>query len=253
MGEALPKTDLSRLAERKPLIAFRRSIIPACDVPDLETFERLVRETADVEGVGAYKVGARLAVRFGLENVESIARRHTKLPIIYDHQKAGNDIPPFGEELIDSVVESKADAIILFPFSSPVTQEKWTKAGQEAGLTVLVGGHMTHEKFLESEGGYIADSAPERIYRLGAEMGVRDFVVPGNKVDYVNKYRGLLESILGEGEFTLYAPGFVAQGGNISETGQVAGNSWHAIVGSGIYKAQDMKQAVIQLAAKLAA
>lgn len=198
------------------------------------------------------KIGIELVNPYGLIEVMRRGREHTDKPFIFDQQKGGNDIPELGVKFVDGLRKAGVQAAILFPFSSPNTQSEWTKALQDAGITVLVGGHMTHPRFLASEGGYIADSAPERIYRLGAEMGVRDFVVPGNKVDFVNRYRQLLEGILGEGNFTLYAPGFVSQGGDISETGQVAGNNWHAIVGGAIYRAADMRQAAIDLTSQLA-
>ena len=191
---------------------------------------------------------------YGLIEVMKRARgTNTDRPFIFDQQKAGNDIPELGVKFVDGLKKAGVQAAILFPFSSPVTQNEWTKALQDAGITVLVGGHMTHQQFLESEGGYIADSAPERIYRLGAQMGVRDFVVPGNKVESVNKYRELLEGILGESNFTLYAPGFIAQGGVIADAGKAAGRNWHAIVGSGIYRAPDMRQAALELTSQLAA
>lgn len=46
----------------------------------------------------------------------------------------------------------------------------------------------------------------------------------------------------------LYAPGFIDQGGIITECGKVAGENWHAIVGSAIYKKEtrdEMKKAAI--------
>lgn len=239
--------------ERKPLIALQRSVIPACDIGDLETFEKLVRETGDIPGIGAYKIGIELANPYGLIEVMRRGREYTDKPFIFDQQKAGNDIPELGVKFADGLKKAGVEAAILFPFSSPVTQSEWTKALQDVGITVLVGGHMTHQQFLESEGGYIADSAPERIYRLGSGMGVRDFVVPGNKVESVIKYRELLEGVLGEGNFTLYAPGFIAQGGVIADAGKAAGRNWHAIVGSGIYRASDMRQAAIELTSQIAA
>lgn len=235
--------------ERKPLIPIPRSIIPACDVPDLGTFQHVIEETYDVPGIGGYKVGFELSNQFGLKEVVKIVREYTDLPIIYDHQKAGNDIPDTGANFARSI--AGVDAAILFPFTSPKTQEAWTKACQDAGITVLIGGHMTHAEFLESEGGYIADSAPRRIYEQAAQNGVKDFVVPGNKTEFVRQYRELLENILGEDNFTLYAPGFVAQNGSISETGQVAGKSWHAIVGRGITSAPSIRKAAISLTAQL--
>jgi orotate phosphoribosyltransferase len=110
---------------------------------------------------------------------------------------------------------------------------------------------MTQKKFLASEEGFIADSAPEKIYSIAAKNGVRDFVVPGNKVEFVQKYRELLENLLGQGNFVLYAPGFIAQGGDISETGKVAGENWHPIVGSAIYKAENKREAAKKITEKI--
>jgi len=176
------------------------------------------------------------------------------LPIIYDHQKGGTDIPDLGPKFAKAVKSSGADAVILFPFGGGATAEAWIKSCQEEGLVVLVGGHMTQPKFLENEGGFIADFGPEAIYRLAAEKGVTNFVVPGNKTDYVLKYRQLLEEVLGVDNFILYAPGFISQGGDISETGKVAGSNWHAIVGSAIYKKEGieaMRQAALEVTSQI--
>lgn len=247
--------DVTFMKERKLLIPQQRSIIPACDVPDLGELAYLVEETAHVPGVGGYKTGIELANPYGLIEVVRTIRERTTLPIIHDQQKGGNDIPELGPKFAAGLKRAGVDAAILFPFTGPVTQTAWTKALQEEGITVIVGGHMTHPSFLagETEKGYIDATAPRRIYELAAEMGVRDFVVPGNKPESVSEYRKLLEGLLGEGGFTLYAPGFVAQDGNISETGKVAGENWHAIVGRGIYEKQDMRSAATQLTAQLSA
>lgn len=176
-----------------------------------------------------------MALELGLPEVVRRIRYHSSLPIIYDHQKAGNDIPEMDKTFAEVCCRADVDAVILFPFSSPVTEERWIKAAQDTGLIVLVGGHMTVPKFLASQDGFIANNAPDRIYSIAAENGVRDFVVPGNKPEYVDQYRALLTGILGLDNFTLYAPGFITQGGNIAEAGKVAGKKWHAIVGSAIY------------------
>ncbi|MBI2007602.1 MAG: orotidine 5'-phosphate decarboxylase [Candidatus Blackburnbacteria bacterium] len=228
------------------LISRRKSVVVAADI-EAGKLSELVRATCLVEGIGGYKVGLRLALGEGLSRIVGTVREYTPLPIIYDHQKAGNDIPAMGTEFAEVCRKAGVDAVILFPFSSPVTEEKWIKAAQDAGLTVLVGGHMTHEQFLDSEGGFIAQSAPDRIYEIAANNGVRDFVVPGNKVEYVERYRGLLERVLGKGNFTLYAPGFITQKGEISDFAKAAGDRWHAIVGSAIYKAIDLRAAAEQM------
>lgn len=235
----------------KRLIGTEQSVIIAADVPDLEALRELVKSTCDIKGIGGYKVGFQLAIPNGLKTVVSVIREYTNLPIIYDHQKGGTDIPELGENFAKSVKLSGVDAVILFPFGGAATEEEWIRACQKEGLVVLVGGHMTQKKFLASEGGFIADGAPEEIYSIAAKNGVRDFVVPGNKVEFVQKYRQLLEQSLGPDNFVLYAPGFIAQGGDISETGKVAGKNWHAIVGSAVYKAENKREAAKKITSRI--
>ena len=228
------------------LIVQQKSIIPACDVASQAKLKEIAIATSDIPGIGAYKVGLRLGLR-GLKRAVTIIRKYGDLPIIYDHQKGGTDIPDLGVEFAQDLKSFGVGAAILFPFGGAATERKWIEACQDAGLIVLVGGHMTQPEFLESEGGFIADSAPERIYATAVENGVTNFVVPGNKVEFVVKYRQLLERLLGKGNFTLYAPGFIKQGGSISETGDAAGENWHAIVGSALYKQEGVEN--IRLAA----
>lgn len=225
------------------LIRYERSIIPACDVASLEKLAELVEATFDVPGIGGYKVGSELIVPFGLREVVQTVRDYdsTELPVIYDHQKGGTDIPELGLKFAKQVKSCGADAVILFPFGGRSTARAWIEACQGEGLVVLVGGHMTQKEFLSSDGGYIADSAPVRMYTLAAELGVTNFVVPGNNPEQVLKYKVILEGLLGEESVTLFAPGFISQGGDITETGKVAGKRWHAIVGSALYNQQGVE------------
>jgi orotidine-5'-phosphate decarboxylase len=223
------------------LISRPRSIIPACDVSNKQEFEDLIKQTHDISGIGAYKIGLELTIQYGLKSLVDIIRRYTNAPVIYDHQKGGTDIPELGPKFSKVCRSAGVDAIILFPFGGLATERQWIKACQDEGLVVLVGAHMTQKNFLRSEGGFIADDSPQKMYEVAVESGVTDFVVPGNKPELVVKYKGLFES-LGISP-TLYAPGFVAQGGAITECGNVAGERWHAIVGSAIYAAKDIKEA----------
>ncbi|MFA5022720.1 MAG: hypothetical protein WC537_00410, partial [Candidatus Paceibacterota bacterium] len=173
----------------------------------------------------------------GLEwSVRAVKEEFASAKVIYDHQKAGNDIPDMGKPFVAKLKEAGVDAAILFPFTGPTTQEAWMQACREENLEVIVGGMMTHPKFLKSEGGYIDNEAPEAIYRMACQYGVTNFVVPGTKLDWVQRIRGWIVEEIGEGNFALFAPGFITQGGDISECGQAAGDEWHAIVGSAIYK-----------------
>jgi len=231
------------------IIKFERSIIPACDVETLEELKRIVEGTCGVDKIGGYKIGFSLGLSHSLPKVVETIRNFTELPIIYDHQKAGTDIPDLGQKFAETCKNAGVDAVILFPQSGPATQEAWIKACHDIGLGVLVGGEMTHPKFKRSEGGFIDDNALDEIYSNGANFGVTNFVVPGNRIDRISHYRTILEKKVKD--LTFFAPGFVAQGGEITEAAKAAGKSWHAIVGRGIYKAEDVRKAAEELTSKL--
>lgn len=225
------------------LIKGRKAIVVAADVKSLKELENLVRATCDVKGIEGYKVGFASGLTNGLGNTVDTIRQYTKLPIIYDHQKGGTDIPELGVTFAEVIADSGCDAAILFPFGGAATQREWIKALKEKKITVLVGGHMTQKEFLASEGGYIADESPAMIYTLAANCGITNFVVPGNKVEFVRDYRKLIEFNMENKKFRLWAPGFINQNGIITVFGEQAGDCWVAIVGSAIYKAKNMKEA----------
>ena len=232
----------------KKIIERERSIIPACDVP-LEVDEEIVKNTADVDGVGGYKIGFQLGLTHGLPKIVAVTREHNDKPIIYDHQKAGTDVPHTGEYFAKVMKNAGIGAVILFPQSGPETEKAWIEAAFEQDLGVIVGGLMSHPKYVRSEGGYLADEAIMEMYMTAAKLGVSDFVVPGNRPNDIKYIKETLEQ---KGVSpTFYAPGFVAQGGSISDAAKVAGDSWHAIVGRGIYKAEDIKKAAVELTSQL--
>lgn len=240
---------------RERIIPSDKSVIVAADVSNLKRLADLAEGMKGVNGIGGFKLGFTLAME-DLTLAASAVRNKLgeDFPIIYDHQKAGNDIPDMGEPFAKALKEARVGTAILFPLAGPATQEAWTKACFNEGLQVITGGIMTHPQFLVSEGGYIADEAVERIYRLACKLGVRHFVVPGNKIGWVTKIRAWLVEELGEGNFVLYAPGFITQKGDISECGLAAGNKWHAIVGSAIYKQStiaEQRQAAIAVTSQI--
>ncbi len=229
-----------------PIIKLKKSIIPSCDVDSLEKLSKLVKATCSVKGIGAYKIGFELVIPFGMEKIVREIRKITKLPIIYDHQKAGTDIPEMGAKFMNAC--KLADAVILFPQAGPETELSWIKAAQKAKMPLIIGGEMTHQAYLKSAGGFIDDDAPKRIYEIAASMGVSDFVIPGNKVEKSLEYVKLIKSKIKNPIF--YSPGLVTQGGSISELAEKL-DSWHAIVGRAIYDAKDMKKAAEELAKEL--
>jgi len=230
-----------------PIIKLNKSIIPSCDVSDLSKLKNLVKETCSVEGVGGYKIGLELCLKFGIPRVVGVIKELTDLPIIYDHQKAATDIPELGEKFAKSV--RGVDAVILFPFTGPETEKAWIKACKKEKLGVIVGGEMTHKGFLESEGGFISEKESLKIYETAAGEKINDFVVPGNKPEKIKLYRAFLEARGIKPVF--YSPGLIAQGGNITESAQAAGESWHAIVGRALYNTKDIHKAAKELVKNL--
>ena len=224
------------------------SIIPSCDT-SIETYKSVLKETHDLECVGAYKVGFVLGCVEGLRRVFDITREYTDKMIIYDHQKGGTDNPDMGRKFARTVRRSGIDTIILFPFSGPEVERKWIAEAALEGLNVIVGGLMTHPKFLRSEGGYIADEAMADIYLNAARLGVRDFVVPGNKLRATKTIKDLIDQEVENAVF--YGVGFGSQGGKISDAAKVLGKSWHAIVGGEIYNAEDIRKTTLDLASQL--
>lgn len=234
------------------IINKKRSIVPAVDVYTLNELETIVKETCNFSVIGAYKVGFTLVLKYGLFAVVDKIRKFTDKPIIYDHQKAGTDIPDIGPKFMSICKTSGVDAVIIFPQSGPKTQEHWIKAAQGNNLNIIVGGLMTHEAYVRSEGGYICDDAINDIYVKAIELGVRDFVVPGNKKDKLIKIKDIFNTILNEKEVNLYSPGFIKQGGKISETADIVSNSpWHTIIGRAICDSKDIGASVVEYSSNI--
>ncbi|HJN56997.1 MAG: orotidine 5'-phosphate decarboxylase [Candidatus Woesearchaeota archaeon] len=224
------------------IIKLEKSIIPSCDVSDLEKLKSLVKETCSVGGIGAYKIGLELALRFGISSIVDAIKKHTNLPIIYDHQKAATDIPDLGEKFAKAV--KGVDAVILFPVMGPETEKEWIKACKKEKLGIIVGGEMTHKAFLKSENGFINDTAPLKIYEIAAKHRINDFVVPGNKPEKIKYYKSFLEARGLKPIF--YSPGLITQGGSITESAKAA-ERWHAIVGRALYNAKDINKAAKEM------
>jgi|TARA_Y100000034_G_C6876429_1_gene400917 orotidine-5'-phosphate decarboxylase len=225
-----------------------KSIIPACDFPYDKLLD-VLESTFDIEEIGGYKIPA-ISGRVGWEKWVNTIRGYTDKPLIYDHQKAGTDIPDTATTFMKEIKSAGFDAIILFPLSGPKTQEAWIKAAQDSGLGVIVGGEMTHKGFKASEGGYINDFKIDDIYYVAADLGVTDFVVPGNRLDSIERIKKIVDSSV-KGDSVFYAPGFIAQSGEITEAGKAVGERFHAIVGRGIYQAENMMQVTLDLTSKL--
>ncbi|MBI2971048.1 MAG: orotidine 5'-phosphate decarboxylase [Candidatus Aenigmarchaeota archaeon] len=221
-------------------------IIVACDVTSIEELKRLVLATTDVEGIVGYKLGFLPGLRHGLPDIVSLIKDISDLPVIYDHQKAGTDIPDMGEPFALLMKECSADSAIIFPQAGPKTQEAFTRALQKHGVIPMVGGELSHAQFLAKDGGYLRDEAPEAMYTLAMQHGVRHFVVPGTKPDAIQKYAELLAP----SDPVFCIPGIGKQGGSVEEAFRACGEfNAHAIIGRALYGAPDARAAARQFCA----
>jgi len=227
------------------IVHLDRSIIVACDIQTLEELEDLVKNTHQVDGLGGYKIGFELGLGYGLKEVVKVIRKYTNNSIIYDHQKAGTDIPDTGKNFAQVCKRGGVDSVIFFPQAGPETERAWIYHALNEKLTVIVGGRMTHPAYSKSEGGFITDEGALEIYRIAAKAGINDFVVPGNKPGVIEEVKKVILNEKVQPIF--YSPGFIAQGGKLCDTAKVAGEKFHPIVGRGIYRANDKFTAAKEL------
>jgi orotidine-5'-phosphate decarboxylase len=211
-----------------------RKVIPALDVTDLGQLEALIKKIANADPIYGYKVGFSLGLTFGLPKVVEIIKTISDKPVIYDHQKAATDIPDTGKLFAKVMKESGIDEVILFPQAGPATLEGWVDGVKDQNLKVIVGGIMTHPKFVVSEGGFIRDEAVIEMYRLSHQMGVDSFVVPLTKPDAT---RNLYEKAKLDDNCIFYSPGYGKQGGQAADFRFL--KTHYLIIGRSLLQADD--------------
>jgi orotidine-5'-phosphate decarboxylase len=222
-------------------------VIPALDVETVDELQRLVEMTHDIEGIVGYKLGVVGALRLGLRGAVQAVRDITDLPILYDHQKAGPDIPDMAGKYVSICKEAGVDGLILFPLAGQRSVREFVGHAQLEGLVPIVGGALPFEEYYVSGGGYVADDVLERIFSLSATLGVADFVVPTNDPETVSRHAEVLKA--GVDRPGVFLPGIGALGGSIEEAfAAAAGCRRYAVVGRGIYKSDDPRASARQLA-----
>lgn len=223
----------------EPFFGQEKGVVWAADV-EPDEFAPIMEQIGDAEGLVGVKIGFELGLGLTLAEAARIVRANSNAKVQYDHQKAGNDIPDTSVNFVRAMVRGGVDSAILFPFAGPETQEAWTRGLQAEGINVFTGAEMTHKRFKKSQGGSIPETSMGRIIDLALDLDVENFIVPGNKAPSVNKWRKRIERVRGVGNFALAAPGFVNQGGVITEAGAAAGEHMHPIMGRGVHANKDM-------------
>ena len=241
--------DLAAETSRKTDVLFPTShgVMPALDNNSIYDVLRTVEATTNVDGVIGYKIGLTLALRLGLPNAVTALREVTDLPIIYDHQKAGPDIPDMGPKFCKLAGDAGVTGLILFPLAGPGAVKSFVGGAIEAGLLPLVGGDLPLEDYNASGGGFVIDNALEHIFQQAVELGADHFIVPGNTTEKIHVHAQWLQSRIAKPNLVI--PGIGALGGNISDCFSAAkGCNAYAVIGRAIYAADNPTEAAKQFA-----
>jgi orotidine-5'-phosphate decarboxylase len=205
-------------------------------VPVRATPEGPTEREGFTDVIKAYKFGFDLGLGFGLDRVVGTVKElHPEAIAIYDHQKAGTDVPFTGKNFARRMRTSGIDAAIIFPRAQdPECQYAWTRYLQDEGIGVIVGGHLTHRK---------ESPDAEGIFQRAFIQGVRDFVMPGTFPEKMMEYMLMLEKYAKpfDEHIVAYSPGLVDQGGDITRAGKAAGKYFHGISGRRCYNPENRK------------
>lgn len=226
-----------------------KGIIIAADVNTIEDLRHLAGLSSKVPQVAAIKVGFSIALRYSLPVVVDTVKEVCSLPVIYDHQKAATDIPAMGKPFAKVCSDAGVQGVIFFPQAGPKTLEAFVSAAFDYGLVPIVGFVMTHPAYLQSEGGFISDAAPDVICKIAISNGVRSFVLPGTKPDITKNFS---KNFLTPSQpAIIMMPGIGSQGGSVDNAFEAAkGHYPFAIIGSAVYNATNPQKALEKFAAE---
>jgi orotidine-5'-phosphate decarboxylase len=221
-------------------------IVPALDVDSVDALRRLVEATTGVDGVVGYKLGMSGALRLGLPGAVAAIREISGLPIVYDHQKAGPDIPDMARKFSALCAEAGVTSLILFPLAGQRAVAEFVGGALDNGLTPIVGGDLPFPEYHVSGGGYVADDALDRILELAIDCGAAEFVLPAHDTAEVRRRSELLRQRVEVPG--VYLPGIGALGGSVPEAFAAAeGCRRYAVVGRAIAAADDPGEAAKRL------
>lgn len=241
----LRRAAFERLHNFRP--STTHGIMIALDLESMDAQKRIIERTTGVEGVVGYKLGLAAVLRVGLAPAVRELRGFTSLPLVYDHQKAGPDVPVMAAKFAAICGEAGVDGLILFPLAGPRAVSEFVGQALKHRLAPIVGGELPFPDYNASGGGYVIDGALDKIFRAAIPLGTDHFVVPGNTPDKVRHHAAWLTRELESP--VLVVPGIGPLGGSIGQTfTAAAGCRVYAVVGRAVYGAADPGEAARRLA-----
>ncbi|QRG07770.1 orotidine 5-phosphate decarboxylase [Xanthobacter dioxanivorans] len=228
-------------------------IVPALDIETQERFDLVVKATSKVEGVVGYKLGLTSVLRLGLGEAMRRLRDLTDLPVLYDHQKAGPDMPDMAKKFTAMCAEAGVDGLILFPVAGPTAVDGFVGEALKAGIPPVVGGEIPVPDYGVSGGGYLVDDALDRILARSVAAGADHFVLPAHDAAKITRWSNWIGANVEKP--LVFITGFGALGGTI-EAALAASQACprrFAIVGRLITEAADPAAAAAKLYAQMQA
>lgn len=222
-------------------------IVPALDIETQDRLEFVVKATTGVEGVAGYKLGLTSVLRHGLAESMRRLRGLSDLPVLYDHQKAGPDMPDMAKKFTAMCAEAAVDGLILFPVAGPTAVDRFVGEALKAGIAPVVGGEIPVRDYGASGGGYLVDDALDRILDRAAATGAGHFVLPAHDPVKIARWSNWIAAHV-EDPF-VFLTGFGSLGGTIEAAFGASKAISHrfAIVGRLITEAPDPRAAAIRL------
>jgi orotidine-5'-phosphate decarboxylase len=221
-------------------------IIPALDVPDTAAVRRIVRATSAVPGVVGYKLGLATVLQLGLRAAVELIAELTDLPVLYDHQKAGLDVPSNAAVLARTLAGANIAAAVVFPVAGPTVAAEFVGALRAHGVVPVVGGLLPVADYTASGGGWVSDDVLADITRIALRAGETHLVVPATPQ---------LQAITGLAADAgmrprLFVPGITSTGAELGQLAAVAGRvaGIYPIVGRAVINADDPAAVAARLA-----
>lgn len=228
-------------------------IVPALDIESHERLEAVVKATSGIEGIAGYKLGLTSVLQFGLKEAVRRLQALTDLPILYDHQKAGPDMPDMAKKYTAMCAEAGVDGLILFPVAGPTAVDGFVGEAIAAGLAPVVGGEIPVPDYGVSGGGYMLDDALDRILARSVERGADHFVLPAHDTAKIKRWSNWICGHVKEP--VVFLTGFGSLGGTIEDAfgaSQTCARRF-AIVGRLITESADPAGAAAKLYEKMQA
>lgn len=224
-------------------------IIPALDVSSIVAVRDIVTATSSVPGVLGYKLGAATVLELGLAGAVDLVAQLTDLPVIYDHQKAGLDIPSNAANFARSLAVAGLSAAVVFPIAGPRATTEYTSAIRAAGVVPLVGGLLALSDYTQSGGGWVRDDVLEHVARISLHNNETHLVVPAGT--HIRSVVGI-SAELGV-QPRLFIPGISVSGDELTTLSMVASYvaGIYPIVGRAVVTAHDPAAAAAALVSAL--